>query len=110
MHTLEKYLFKSSNMSKSLCMAVLLTVVLNMAYTQNSIKAKGSDTITIQPSFSNLDEIIITGSREIQRRTEVPIAVSVISKAMINDTKATRLDMLINKVPGVFMVDLGNEQ
>ncbi|MEO5997455.1 MAG: TonB-dependent receptor plug domain-containing protein [Chitinophagaceae bacterium] len=34
----------------------------------------------------------------------------VISKTNINDTKALRLDMLINKIPGVFMVDLGNEQ
>ena len=45
-----------------------------------------------------------------QRRTEVPLAINVISKSLINDTKATRLDMLINKVPGVYMVDLGNEQ
>jgi iron complex outermembrane recepter protein len=105
-----EWLIKSSNMSKSLCMSVLLIVVLNTAYTQTSVKEQITDTTTTQPPFANLDEIIITGSREVQRRTEVPIAVSVISKTLINETKATRLDMLINKVPGVFMVDLGNEQ
>ena len=66
--------------------------------------------IFLTPSFSNLNEIIVSGSREVQIRTEVPVAINVISKTQIIDTKATRLDMLINKVPGVFMVDLGNEQ
>ncbi len=66
--------------------------------------------VLLTPSFANLNEIIISGNREIQRRTEVPVAINVISKATINETKATRLDMLVNKAPGVFMVDLGNEQ
>ena len=65
-------------------------------------------TIPITSSFANLDEIIVSGNREVQRRTEVPLAINVISKSLINDTKATRLDMLLNKVPGVFMADLGN--
>lgn len=66
--------------------------------------------IYLSPSFSNLNEVVVSGSRELQKRTEVPVAINVITKTQINDTKATRLDMLINKVPGVFMVDLGNEQ
>ena len=66
--------------------------------------------IYLTPSFGNLNEVIVSGSREVQKRTEVPVAINVISKTQINDTKATRLDMLVNKVPGVFMVDLGNEQ
>lgn len=66
--------------------------------------------IFLKPSFGNLNEVIVSGNREVQKRTEVPVAIDVISKTQINDTKATRLDMLINKVPGVFMVDLGNEQ
>jgi len=66
--------------------------------------------ISLSPSFANLNEIIISGNREMQKRTEVPVAIDVISKSQINETKATRLDMLVNKVPGVFMVDLGNEQ
>ncbi|HEY5370401.1 MAG TPA: TonB-dependent receptor [Hanamia sp.] len=67
-------------------------------------------TILLSPSFGNLNEIIVSGNREAQKRTTVPVAIDVISKTQINDTKATRLDMLVNKVPGVYMVDLGNEQ
>ena len=66
--------------------------------------------ILLSPSFGSLNEIIVSGSREAQKRTSVPVAIDVISKTQINDTKATRLDMLVNKVPGVFMVNLGNEQ
>ena len=66
--------------------------------------------IYLTPSFGSLNEIIVSGNREAQKRTSVPVAIDVISKTQINDTKATRLDMLVNKVPGVFMVDLGNEQ
>lgn len=74
-----------------------------------AVRSPRSD-IFLTPVFANLNEVIVTGNREVQRRTEVPVAVNVISKTLINDTKATRLDMLINKVPGAFMVDLGNEQ
>ncbi|RYZ19224.1 MAG: TonB-dependent receptor, partial [Chitinophagaceae bacterium] len=66
--------------------------------------------VSLSPSFANLNEIVVTGGREVQRRTEVPVAINVISKTAINETKATRLDLLINKIPGAFMVDLGNEQ
>jgi iron complex outermembrane receptor protein len=66
--------------------------------------------IALQPTFINLNEVVVSAAREAQARHEVPVAINVISKTTINDTKATRLDMLLNKVPGVFMVDLGNEQ
>jgi len=66
--------------------------------------------ISLSPSFANLNEVIVSANRQVQKRTEVPVAIDVISKAQINETKATRLDMLVNKIPGVFMVDLGNEQ
>jgi len=66
--------------------------------------------IGLTASFTNLNEVIVSANREVQKRVEAPVAIQVISKTTINDTKATRLDMLVNKIPGVFMVDLGNEQ
>ena len=79
-------------------------------YTLKSAVNEQKMVISLSPSFANLNEVIVSGNREVQKRTEVPVAIDVISKTQINDTKATRLDMLVNKVPGVFMVDLGNEQ
>ena len=79
-------------------------------YTIKRVVNKQKMLISLSQSFSNLNEVIVSGNREIQKRTEVPVAIDVISKTQINDTKATRIDQLVNKIPGVFMVDLGNEQ
>lgn len=85
--------------------------VSSIGYYSKKLPVSTSEMIVfLTPSFGNLNEVIVSGSREIQKRTEVPVAINVISKTQINDTKSTRLDMLVNKVPGVFMVDLGNEQ
>lgn len=85
--------------------------ISSVGYQTKKASGKNAEAIIyLTPSFGNLNEVIVSGNREVQKRTEVPVAISVISKTLINDTKATRLDMLVNKVPGVFMVDLGNEQ
>lgn len=82
-----------------------------VGYQTQTVAVSGTiATVLLAPLFSHLNEVIVSGSREAQKRTEVPAAITVLSKALINNTKATRLDMLLNKVPGVFMVDLGNEQ
>jgi outer membrane receptor protein involved in Fe transport len=62
------------------------------------------------PHVSKLDELIVTASRTVQKRTEAPVAISTVSARTIAETKANQLDQLLNKVSGVFMVDLGNEQ
>ncbi|TKK69943.1 TonB-dependent receptor [Ilyomonas limi] len=94
--------------TKSTGDSVFFTAV---GYTSKGMAATGAKLlISLTPQFANLNEVVVTAGREVQRRTEVPVAINVISKTTINDTKATRLDMLMNKVPGVYMVDLGNEQ
>jgi len=82
-----------------------------MGYTTQKIKtAKEQMHVVLQPSTSGLNEVIVSANREKQQRTEAPVAISVISKAVIDDTKATQLDQLLNKSAGVYMVDLSNQQ
>lgn len=57
-----------------------------------------------------LEPVVVTASRIAQKRSEVPVAIAVINRQTIIDAKATRIDQLVNKVSGVNMVDLGNEQ
>lgn len=71
-----------------------------------SLFAQTKDTTRVD----TLDLMVVTASRTAQRRTEAPIAISTITARTIADTKANQLDQLLNKVSGVFMVDLGNEQ
>ncbi|RZA04158.1 MAG: TonB-dependent receptor [Sphingobacteriaceae bacterium] len=66
--------------------------------------------IALSPSLIDLQPVIVSASREGQSRQDAPIAISKINSVQIQDTKATALYQLLNKVPGVYMVNLGNEQ
>ncbi|SHK88146.1 Outer membrane receptor proteins, mostly Fe transport [Chitinophaga jiangningensis] len=66
--------------------------------------------IYLEPVAANLNEVIVSSSRDKQYRTDAPVAISTISPQTLQDTKATTLDKVLNKVSGVYMVDLGNEQ
>ncbi len=66
--------------------------------------------ISIEPSLGELQSIVVTANREATLRTESPVAISKLSPRLIDETKATSVYEVINKTPGVLMVDLGNEQ
>ena len=66
--------------------------------------------IALQSGNNHMQEVVISASRTVQKRSEAPVAIATISKQTIEDTKATRIDQLVNKVSGVNMVNLGNEQ
>ena len=64
----------------------------------------------LAPVASKLQEIIVSGNRTAQKRSESPVAIASIGKQTMEDTKAQRLDLLLNQVSGVNMINLGNEQ
>lgn len=67
--------------------------------------------ITLTPQSSLLQEVVITANRgEGAKRSEAPVAIASISTKMLQDAKATTADQVLNKVSGVNMVSLGNEQ
>ena len=66
--------------------------------------------ISLSPSQKILDQVVVTANRTNEKRTEAPIAISIINKQTIDEAKAQRIDVVLNKVSGVFMVNLGNEQ
>jgi outer membrane receptor protein involved in Fe transport len=71
---------------------------------------KGQKLVALEPSTVDLQPVVVTASREGQARQDAPIAISKINSTQIKDTKATALYQLLNKVAGVYMVNLGNEQ
>lgn len=70
----------------------------------------GPGLVQLQPASNELSQVLVTASREAQGRTESPVAISAISKQVLLDTKAASLEQVLNKVSGVYMVNLGNEQ
>lgn len=93
--------------SKAQVDSILVSAV---SYEPQKLAAASNLNIYLIATETELSEVIVSANREQQPRSEAPIAIHTLSKTTINDTKATRLDLLLNKVPGVFMVDLGNEQ
>ena len=66
--------------------------------------------IALEPAVEDLQTVVVTGNREAALRTETPIAISKLSSKLINETKPTSIYEVINKTPGVLMVNLNNEQ
>lgn len=66
--------------------------------------------VPLSPSAGNLEQVVVTANREAALRTESPIAINKISATTISDTKPILIAELINKVPGVVMLNYNNEQ
>ncbi|NEU07156.1 TonB-dependent receptor [Flavihumibacter sp. R14] len=66
--------------------------------------------IALVPKTEGLGTVVITANREAGLRTEAPVAISKINPEEINNTKASLLVELVNKVPGVVMLNYNNEQ
>ncbi len=67
--------------------------------------AFGQDT-----SYTNLTTIVVSANKLSEKRIESPVAISVLSPKTIEEAKAQRIDYLLNKVSGVYMPTIGNEQ
>ena len=68
------------------------------------------DIVKLQPTASQLQEVIISADRTRQQRTDVPIAITQISPKELEETNPITLEEVVNKAPGIMMIDLGNEQ
>jgi iron complex outermembrane recepter protein len=66
--------------------------------------------ISLKPSVENLQQVVVTANRESSLRTEAAMAISKLTPKQIDEAKATSIFEVINKTPGVLMVNLNNEQ
>jgi len=64
----------------------------------------------IDTSSQTLNPVIVSGNKVQQKRTEAPIAISILSPKIIEQTNAPRIEYLLNKVSGVYMPSIGGEQ
>ncbi|HQT70504.1 MAG TPA: TonB-dependent receptor [Thiobacillus sp.] len=59
---------------------------------------------------AQLDEIVVSGSRAATKLSETPVAIGVVKRAVLECDKPKTMGEVINRVPGVYWNDLGNEQ
>ena len=64
----------------------------------------------LQSVDTTLNTVIVTANKSKEKRIEAPLAISILGKQQIQEAKATRIDFLLNKVSGVYMPTIGNEQ
>ena len=75
-----------------------------------TIKDDAELLIPLETAIEDLQTVVVTGNREASLRTETPIAISKLSPKQIEEAKPIAIYEVINKLPGVMMVNLNNEQ
>ncbi|MCU7548882.1 TonB-dependent receptor [Chitinophagaceae bacterium LB-8] len=78
--------------------------------TQNVQLSAHEQVISLVPSQSLMQEVVVSANRESMQRSQAPIAIASINAKTLQDAKAISFDQVLNKVSGVYMVNLGNEQ
>jgi outer membrane receptor protein involved in Fe transport len=83
--------------NRSSLLGLLIILLTHLAY--------GQDT-----SYKPLATVVVSANKLTEKRIQSPVAISILSPKQIQETKAPRLDYLLNKVSGVYMPTIGNEQ
>lgn len=66
--------------------------------------------IALAPKAEDLQGVTVTASREAAERLSSPVSIHKLSPISVEETKPIGVSELINKTPGVLMVNLNNEQ
>src|SRR5690554_6399082 len=83
----------------------------SMGYQSKTLSLQGNDNIVaLEQSLVALNQVVVSASRDSQSRTDAPIAITKLPAKVLDEAKATSLDQVINKVNGIYMVNLGTEQ
>lgn len=91
------------------CKTILVSFI---GYTSEKITVTNlAQTVSLTPSSSIMNEVVVSANRgESVKRSEAPVAITTITSKTLQDTKPTMVDQVLNKVSGVNMINLGNEQ
>ena len=63
-----------------------------------------------QNAAQAIEEMVISGSRSETRLAQTPVSIGAVSRAQWAQDKVKSVGEIINRIPGVFWNDLGNEQ
>lgn len=84
--------------------------ISSIGFESQTLKSTAIMSIRLKASSEFVETVVVTANREASLRTSAPIAISKLNARVIDETKAISLYELVNKTPGVLMVNLGNEQ
>lgn len=86
--------------------------VTSIGYSKQVFKTGPSQVLfSLNPSVSFLQDVVVSANRgEAVKRSLAPVAISTLNNRVLQDAKPVTLDQVLNKISGVNMVSLGNEQ
>jgi iron complex outermembrane receptor protein len=88
--------------SKYICKFLAFSAMAAAAYSScNTVYAK--DPVV-------LDEVVVSGSRTETKLTETPQSIGTVNEEALKRDKPKTMGDIINRIPGVYWNDLGNEQ
>jgi iron complex outermembrane receptor protein len=61
-------------------------------------------------AFAQSDTVVVSGSRAETKLSETPVAIGSVNRSQWDQDKVKSVGEMINRIPGVFWNDLGNEQ
>jgi len=85
-------------------------IVTFVGYKTTKLKVDpGLMNIRMEQSSNELNQVIVSARRENQTRDNAPIAISLLSPKVLEETKATEISHLLGKVSGLYISDFGCE-
>ncbi len=85
-----------------------------VGYARQSVSARAASGAVLDVRLveveADLQPVVVTAGRGEQSRAEAPVAIAALSAADLRETHPNLLSEALNRIPGVHMVDLGNEQ
>ena len=61
-------------------------------------------------TFAQSDTVVVSGSRTETKLSETPVSIGSVNRSQWDQDKVKSVGEMINRIPGVFWNDLGNEQ
>ena len=69
-----------------------------------------NQTSSVSSSKTANDTVVVSGSRSASKLSETAASIGLVTRAQWDEEKPKSVGEIINRIPGVFWNDLGNEQ
>jgi len=83
---------------------------MNKLLTLNSVSVALLAFFSSASTFAQSDTVVVSGSRTETKLSETPVSIGSVNRRQWDQDKVKSVGEMINRIPGVFWNDLGNEQ
>ena len=83
---------------------------MNKLLTLNTVSVALLAFFSSASTFAQSDTVVVSGSRTETKLSETPVSIGSVNRSQWDQDKVKSVGEMINRIPGVFWNDLGNEQ